>query len=90
MKKRILSLLLTIAMIVALFPATMTVYAEESGKCGNFLEWTLDNNGTLTISGTSGNAYMWDYSSSDLPPWYDSRSNIKHIIINKFEIFTRS
>lgn len=82
MKKRILSLLLSLVMIVALLPATMTVYAEETGKCGNFLEWTLDNSGTLTISGSSASSYMWDYSSSDLAPWYESRNNIRKVIIN--------
>ena len=48
-----------------------------SGTCGDNLTWTLDDNGTLTISGT-GN--MTDYSY--LNPWNNYKDDIKTVIIN--------
>ena len=66
MKKRILSLMLTIAMLICMLPfATFTANAETSGLTGN-CTWTL--NGTaLTIT---GNGAMGDYFASDYPsPW---------------------
>lgn len=77
MKKRILSLLLSIIMMIALLPATMTVYAASSGKCGDNATWSY-NNGVLTISGT-GN--MTDYTSMSQQPWSSYRSSITNIII---------
>lgn len=55
-----------------------------SGECGDNLTWTLDDEGTLTISG-EGN--MTDYSHTSTlvrhAPWYDSRSLITAIVINE-------
>ena len=42
-------------LLVALLCLTATVSAAEiveSGECGDNLTWTLDDEGTLTISGT--------------------------------------
>ncbi len=50
-----------------------------SGTCGNNLTWTLDNEGTLTISGT-GEMTNYSSSSSNRSPWYNNTS-IKNIII---------
>lgn len=49
-----------------------------SGKCGDNLTWVLDDEGTLTISGTGE---MWDFSSSPSP--WDSCSNVKSVIIEE-------
>ena len=53
-----------------------------SGTCGaegdgSNLKWTLDSEGTLTISGSGK---MADYNSFDVP-WYSSRSSIKTVNI---------
>ena len=40
---------------------TPEVFLVASGKCGNNLTWTLDENGLLTISGTGA---MWDYNAT--------------------------
>ncbi len=48
-----------------------------SGTCGDNLTWTLDDSGTLTIS---GEGEMEDFSS---PPWYSSADSIKKILIDK-------
>lgn len=50
-----------------------------SGTCGEGLTWTLDENGTLTIS---GNGAMMDYNVAPWgAPWYNSRSFIQTVII---------
>ena len=85
--KRILCLVLVLTMVCALL-AVMPVNAAtivESGECGaqgDNVKWTLDSDGTLTISGTGE---MGDYNYLDsIPsiPWYNNRSRIKTVIIN--------
>lgn len=49
-----------------------------SGTCGNNAVWSLDTDGTLTISGT-GN--MTNYSRAADVPWYDNREDIKNVVI---------
>ena len=51
-------LFLTVALTYAL--------AQQSGSCGDNLTWTLDENGTLTISGTGE---MDDYQYYECGPW---------------------
>jgi hypothetical protein len=53
MKKRILSLLLTLCMVLTLLPAigTAALAADTTGKCGDNVTWSLSG-GALTISGT--------------------------------------
>ena len=50
----------------------------DSGFCGDNLTWTLEENGTLTISGMGR---MQDYSRWIDTPWYSIRSQIKSVII---------
>lgn len=57
-----------------------TICGVGSGTCGENLTWTLDSEGTLTISGTGD---MTDYTYSTNTPWNDSRSRIKNIIIEE-------
>ncbi len=83
MKTKILQskILLTI-LVVCVFMlgfvgiGTTTVYAAESGTCGDNLTWTLDDNGVLTISGTGA---MYDYDMT--VPW--TRNNVKSIVIEE-------
>ena len=49
-----------------------------SGTCGENLTWELDEDGTLTISGTGE---MFDYAYGDLAPWFDYKSNITSVVI---------
>ena len=57
MKKHLFLLLLAVA-------ASTSMWATESGTCGDNLTWTLDNKGNLTISGTGD---MYDYHYGDVP-----------------------
>ena len=53
-----------------------------SGTCGKNLTWTLDGNGTLTISGTGP---MDNYSYDEPAPWHSQGygSKVKKVIINE-------
>ncbi len=83
-KKRIgrgLALLLAVLQVMLVFavvPVSAADDVETSGTCGENLTWTLDDGGTLTISGTGA---MTDYDTSDSMPWYSSRTTIQSIII---------
>ncbi len=50
----------------------------SSGTCGDDLTWTLDDSGTLTISGTGDMIDYWDLVKA---PWYDNCLNIKTVVI---------
>lgn len=49
-----------------------------SGECGDNLAWILDDQGTLTVSGT-GPIPSYDYILS--VPWYDYRNQVTAVII---------
>ncbi|MBR3836227.1 MAG: leucine-rich repeat protein [Clostridia bacterium] len=54
--------------------------ATYSGTCGDNLNWTLNMNGNLSISG-SGSMYNWgNYTEV---PWYDVSSSITSVYIGK-------
>ncbi len=68
---------------VALIPTeAQAAELTASGTCGaqdDNLIWTLDEEGTLIISGTGD---MKDYSGSyNYAPWYSNRSSIKNVVI---------
>ena len=50
-----------------------------SGTCGDNLTWTLDNQGTLTVSGTGAMKSFNDMSAPS--PWHDYCSSIITVII---------
>ena len=59
MKKRCISWLMVLCMVVSLLPST--VWAAEtvgSGACGENLSWELDSEGTLTIRGSGKMAIL--------------------------------
>lgn len=49
-----------------------------SGDCGEELKYTLDNFGTLSISGTGD---MYDYKGV-ASPWYDYRGSVRTVVID--------
>ena len=66
MKKRILSIVLVLCMLVSLAPAAALADGEAlSGSCGQNLTWKLAD-GTLPVSGTGE---MTNYSSRFDTPW---------------------
>ncbi len=79
MKRRAISILLVLCMVVALLPTTTLAVEPTSGTCGENLTWTLDSNGTLSISG-SGDMTDYNLSWGIRPPWEDRE--IIAVIIN--------
>lgn len=79
MKKKILLTFMSILISVFAFSA-INVSAATSGTCGDNLVWTLDDYGTLTISGSGD---MATYSSPSSVPWYANRNSIYSVIIDK-------
>lgn len=68
--------LVMLAILSTLLLVCLAANAETSGKCGNNLTWTLDDAGTLTISGTGD---MHDYDMHiRVCPW---RTSVKEAVI---------
>ena len=82
MKKRIISILLAVAIICAMLPqiSSFANAATYSGTCGDNLKWTLDTNtGLLSVTGSG---WMPDYTNmnaSTVCPWADYREFIKMV-----------
>ena len=83
MKKRIISMLLSIVMVFTMLPAfSLTASAATTyANVGEGLTATL-NNGTLTIS---GNGAMNDFGNSygTYAPWYNDRRSITNVVIEE-------
>ena len=78
--KKVLSLVLAICLTAgAVIAVPVTGFADASGQCGDNLTWTLDDDGTLTISGT-GDMWDWPYPSG-YSPWYNIKESVKKVTI---------
>ena len=93
MKKRIISGLAALAIVLSgsgavvgnvvdlQFDIAASAESVASGTCGENLTWSLDNEGTLTISGTGEmNNYVYFYDS-DIGKGY--RQSIKRVVIEE-------
>lgn len=70
-----------ILMVLMLLPlAQVRTHAAEvaSGTCGDNLTWVLDDEETLTISGTGD---MTNWETSTRVPWYSNRDSIMSLQI---------
>lgn len=70
---------LIVVLVSALIFGGITVSADTvaEGECGTNATWTLDSDGTLTISGTGDmEDYGWERA-----PWYSHSLDIKKIVI---------
>ncbi len=81
MKKRLLSMLLAVCLLVGMLPLAASAAGETSGTCGDSLTWNYDESTkTLTISGTGA---MTDYDGdSNKAPWSSFSSIIEKIVVN--------
>ena len=75
MKKSLVVLL--ILCIGLLFIAVSAV--AESGTCGNKIQWALDEDGVLTLTGSGD---MPDFANAEEAPWYSLRSKITKVVFN--------
>ena len=76
MKRKIVSVLLCVLLLASLLPMGAMADEAKSGTCGDNLTWTLDGDGTLTISGTG--AMTNNYTET----WYEYSSSIKNVVID--------
>ena len=92
LKKRLLSILLAAVMLLSALPLGLVDTAEaaavSSGTCGENVTWTLDDQGTLTITGT-GAMYDYDYiwendkGGTFDTPWFGLREQIRRVVVGK-------
>ena len=73
-RKLLLTLLFCVMLIAALLPTAANAAEVASGSCGENAVWSLDENGTLTISGQGKMEWSAD-------PWLSYKSQIKKIVI---------
>ena len=75
MRIHIWAFLVCVALLFAVLPTSVGAAELASGSCGSRLTWSLDNQGTLTISGTGA---MYD------APWRDEHSAVvKKVVIQQ-------
>ena len=72
---RVVSFILSMLFILILMPSTK-VTAATSGDCGVHLTWTLDENGTLTITGQGD---MYNYARNSM--WFGM--TIRNVIVKE-------
>lgn len=73
-KKRWSAALLSLCLMLTFLPLSVNA-VESSGTCGESLKWTLDNTGTLVISGKGD---MRDWAAA---PWHEYNDSIQMIQI---------
>ena len=78
MRKKLLSILLVLSLMLALVPAAFAAEPAASGTCGSGVAWALDNDGTLTITGSG---QIRDYSIYDPAPWKGTA--VKELVISE-------
>ncbi len=67
--------LMTMLLVFSIAPFVLHAAAADSGTCGNNITWTLDDHGTLTISGTG--------EMEDSFPWAKYKETIQRVVIEE-------
>lgn len=81
MKRKIVSVLLCVLLLASLLPVSAMADATAGGTCGYNLTWTLDGDGTLTISGTGKMKDYYPSNNDTTAPWGEYCSSIKSVVI---------
>ena len=82
MKRKIVSALLCVLLLASLLPVSAFADTTASGTCGDNLTWTLDGDGTLTISGTGKMEDYYLSNNDTTAPWGENCSLIKSVVIS--------
>jgi len=82
MKRKIVSVLLCVLLLASLLPVSAFADTTASGTCGANLTWTLDSDGTLTISGTGKMKNYYPSNNDTTAPWGKNCSLIKSVVIS--------
>jgi len=78
--KSMIPIAICLLLVLLLVPAEVGATTVDSGTCGDNLTWTLDDAGTLTISGT-GPMDNYDLFDDINAPWYGDKRAVKKVII---------
>ncbi len=85
MKKRVLSFVLILIMVVALLPTVALANNTVIGSCGENQTWSFNkSSGTLIISGSGDMSNNWGYEfvlDGGLVPWYSYKNSIRTLIV---------
>lgn len=79
---KFITVIFSVLIVFAFCPAVRArADIVDSGKCGENVDWSLDDAGTLTISG-SGEMYNWNYWTNgyDDVPWAGYYDSIKSVV----------
>ncbi len=78
--KKLTAIVLSVLMLISAVPVVSSA-AEiiDSGKCGDNLTWTLDGDGTLTISGEGEMYNFVSFGFNQQAPW--SRADVKAVVV---------
>ena len=79
MKEKIFTMIVSLALVFSIFPKPEIRAASQTGKCGANITWELDDNMTLTLSGSGGTWNYWTESSQS--PFYSLADKIKKVVI---------
>lgn len=85
MKKRLLSLLLAVVMILGMLPVNaLAADATSGGSCGDNLTWTYDEiTATLTISGTGKMEAYKSTGSKTSAPWKNYITSMEKVVVEE-------
>lgn len=79
MKEKIFTMIVSLALVFSIFPKPEIRAESQTGKCGANITWELDDNMTLTLSGSGG---TWNYwTESNQSPFYSIADKIKKVVI---------
>ncbi len=76
--KKALAIILSLLMLMSVAPAVLAATEVASGTAGEGVNWVLDSDGTLTISGNGEIKVGW-YE----PPWKEYNDSILNIVIEE-------
>ncbi|MBR5973557.1 MAG: leucine-rich repeat protein [Clostridiales bacterium] len=79
MKFKIFTLFVSLALVISIFPKPEIRAESQTGTCGANITWELDDNMTLTLSGSGVTKDYWDESNQS--PFYSIADRIKKVVI---------
>ena len=74
-------LIVLVVLLFAQLPLTVSAATVSGGTCGANLTWTLDDQGTLTISGTGAMSNWDDMDQNLIVPWNSYKNSVKSVVI---------
>lgn len=78
--KKLCSLILSVVLLLAVFPLGTATVAAAGNQCGDNITWTLED-GVLTLSG-SGDMWHYDFWYNTVP-WELDRSTITKVVVEE-------